>query len=312
MSSMSPASAVTPYTLVVTACDAGFFSHVNRVVNHLRHSLGRDGCAAVRVDWRSSKDAPLFVYGTPQDGELWQRFFEPLAFPHAPALERTTWHYADLSMTGLHAYRMYKGGAGWRTAYGRVYERHVHIRAELRRRVDELWRAGGGADGGRCVGVHYRHVAHDHECPRSAPTLETFIARTRGLLGASDGDRIVLATDVREAVDAFRAEFGERLLVQPGVARARAGGDQHDSGAPPSVALGEQALVDALLLARCDVLLHTTSNLATAVGYMSPRLQMVYCEPRLAGLAATVRARLSPPRRATEVGISRRPYVPPS
>ena len=301
-----------PYTLVLTACDAGFFSHVNRVVNHLHHSLGRDGCAAVRADWHAGEGVPLFVYGTPQDGELWQRFFEPLAFPHAPANERTTWRYADLSMTGLHAYRMYKRGAAWRTAYGDVFAEHVHVREELRRRVDELWRDAGL--GPHRIGVHYRHAEHDHECPRPAPSVEEAIARTRDLLGrgGGDGTGVVLATDVHEAVDAFRAEFGERLLVQPGVARARAGGEQHDSGAPPSVALGEQALIDALLLARCDVLLHTTSNLATAVGYMNPRLRMVYCEPHLAGLAATVRARLSPPRRATEVGISRRPYVPPS
>ena len=53
----------------------------------------------------------------------------------------------------------------------------------------------------------------------------------------------------------------------------------------PSVALAEQALVDTLLLARCDAFVHVTSNLATAVGYMNPHSRMVYCETRLQALA---------------------------
>jgi hypothetical protein len=119
----------------------------------------------------------------------------------------------------------------------------------------------------------------------------------------------VLATDVREAVDRFREVFGERLLVQPDVARAPAGGSQYEWSAPPGIALGEQTLIDALLLARCDVLLHATSNIATAAGYMNPRMRMVYCEPRLLGAVETLRARLSPPRRATLEGVSRRPGI---
>jgi hypothetical protein len=55
-------------------------------------------------------------------------------------------------------------------------------------------------------------------------------------------------------------------------------------------------LIDALLLARCEAMVHAVSNLATAVGYMNPRLRMVYCEPRFVGAAASLRARVSPQR----------------
>jgi hypothetical protein len=288
------------HTLVVTAADAGFFSHVNCVVNHLYHSLGREGCAAVRVDWHVGEDIPQFVYGTRQDGELWRRFFEPLAFPHAPRNERTTWKYADLSMTGPLAYGMYKRSSRWRTAYGRAFAEHVHVREELRRRARELWQDSGA--GPRCLGVHYRHPEHDVERPRPSPPIDAYIDLTRSLLRAASFDSVVLATDVHEAVESFRGAFGERLLVQPGVARAHAADSHNDRGAPPSVALGEQVLIDALLLARCEAMVHTVSNLPTTVGYMNPRLRMVYCEPRLVAAAATLRARLSP---------RSRPVVPP-
>jgi hypothetical protein len=293
------------HTLVITAWNGGFFSHVNRVVNHLHHSLGHKGCAAVRVDWHVGEHIPLFIYGTKADGELWRHFFEPLAFPNAPDDELTTWQYADLSMTGLHAYRMYKRGSRWRVEYGRAFAEHVHVHVDLRRHVNDLRQDNGV--GARSIGVHYRHPDHGHECPRPIPPIDLFIARTRSLLRGDTLASVVLATDVHEAVDSFRAAFGDRLLVQPGVGRVHAREQQHSQVMPPSIALGQQALIDALLLARCDVLLHTVSNLATAVGYMNPQLRMVYCEPPLIGASATVRARLSPARRATLKGVSRRP-----
>lgn len=304
LSKTIPVNTPDEYTLVVTAWNAGFFSHVNRVVNHLNHSLGRHGCEAVRVDWHVGEHTPLFVYGTPQDGELWQCFFEPLVFPEAPTRELRSHEYADLSMTGLHAYRMYKRGSAWRTDYGRAFTEYVYVREELTRRVQELWQ--DAAINAGAVGVHVRHPEHSHECPRESPSLDVFITRTRRLLGADTRRSVVLATDVGEAVDAFRDAFGERLLVQPDVARAPIASTQYEWGAPPSVALGEEALIDALLLARCDVLLHVTSNLATAVGYMNPALRMIYCEPWMIGVRESLRMRLSRQREATLEGVSRR------
>lgn len=301
--SVPEGGAQAPHTLVVSAWNGGFFSHVNRVVNHLHHSLGGNGCEAIRVDWRVGEHIPLFIYGTERDGELWRHFFEPLDFPEAPATERFTWEYADLSMTGLHAYRMYKRGDRWRTIYGRAFDEHVRVREGIRRRVLEIWKDGG--DPRHAIGVHYRHPGHDHECPRASPPLEVFIERTRRLLGSNRSTLVVLATDVHEALEAFRAEFGERLLVQPNVVRAGMEEDQDDYGAIPSVKLGEQALIDVLLLARCEALLHVVSNIATAVGYINPRLRMVYCEPWPLGVAATLHARLTPSRRATLEGVSR-------
>jgi hypothetical protein len=307
--STGPSSEADPYTLVVTAWNGGFFSHVNRVVNHLHHTLGHGCCEAVRVEWHVAEYTPLFVYGTEEDGELWGRFFEPLEFPGAPAREQSSWEYADLSMTGLHAYGMYKRGSQWRRDYGRAFAEHVRVREELSRRSEEILR--DGAVGRRAIGVHYRHPDHSHECPRQIQSIDVFIAWTRRLLRGSPGASVVLATDVREAVDGFRDAFGERLVVQPDVARAPAGESQYDWDAPHGIHLGEQALVDALLLASCDVLLHCTSNIATAAGYMNPRMRMVYCEPRLTKAVATLSARLGPRREATLQGVSRR-RVPPT
>lgn len=281
-----------PHTLVVKAADAGFFSNVNCVVGHLRHSLGRGGCEAVRVDWQLDAPMTTFTYGTAADGNLWERFYQALRFPNAPPAERVTRAYADFGMTGLRAYRMYKRGDRWRDEYGQAYRDHIRVLPAIRDRVDELWQTG--MTGRFCVGVHIRHIDHSHECPRPIPEHDVFVERAKQLGGRSEQSAVFLATDAPSAVERFDSAFGRRLVIQPGVSRERVRRGQPQVGMPnPSLEHGIQVLVDALLLARCDVVLHTVSNIATAAGYINPALRMVYCEPKHVDAFARLRARLT-------------------
>ena len=76
------------------------------------------------------------------------------------------------------------------------------------------------------------------------------------------------------------AAFGAALVLQPQVARAAedAPDQRHHSATDAALRLGEEVLIDCLLLSRCDALLHVTSNIATTAGYINPRLKMLYCE----------------------------------
>jgi hypothetical protein len=107
-----------------------------------------------------------------------------------------------------------------------------------------------------------------------------FVDRARRLSRKGRETVVVLATDYEPAVSAFRAAFGPALLVQPGVVRANSALDDqaHHGHRYAELALGEQALVDCLMLSRCDAMLHVTSNLATAAAYINPRLRLIYCE----------------------------------
>ena len=246
----------------------------------------------MRVDWRLDAPATTFTYGQPADGNLWEHFFEPLSFPAAPPLERITQEYADYGMTGMRAYRMYKRGGRWRHDYGRAYHEHIRVRPAILDRVEEIWRSGMA--GRFCVGVHIRHRDHSHECPRPIPEPDEFVERATRF--ASRGDRAVvfLATDAPRAVEPFETAFGERLVIQQNVERERVSRGQPQVGMrDPRVELGEQVLVDALLLARCNVVLHTVSNIATAAGYMNPAMRMVYCEPAYLDFLAKLRSRVT-------------------
>ena len=277
-------AAPTDHTLVLEALDSGFFSNFNCVINHLHHSLNRNGCRAVRVDWRGNPDFREFAYGRPEDGNLWERFFEPLTFPDPPLTEIRTKGYADASMTGGQAYSMYKRGDQWRETYHRVFAKHVRVRDEIASQVEEI--ANERLTGAFCVGVHFRHPAND-EGPRPAPVFLEYARLAQRLLPRGRESRVVLATDVQECADHFNEIFGTRLVAQAGISRVSLAGEQlhHVSArAKPRASLGEEVLVDALLLSRCAVVIHATSNIATAVGYISPDTRMLFGEP--VGMAA--------------------------
>jgi hypothetical protein len=266
------------YTLVIESWGAGFFSNFNGVVNNLSHRLGRGGVEAVSVEWHADPAKPGFCYGNPQDGNLWLYFFEPLPFPEAPAARHVARGYADFAMTHRFAYAMYKLDRRWRGRYHAVYQRYIRVRPEILDRVTAIHQASMA--GRYCVGVHYRHPAHDKECMDPIPAPETFIARLRAMLPTGGEWVVVLATDFEIVVPAFRDAFGDRLVLQPGVWRGDgiSRSDPHEEVDTPALVLGEQVLVDCLLLAKCDALLHVTSNLATAAGYINPTMKMIYCE----------------------------------
>jgi hypothetical protein len=221
-----------------------------------------------------------FAYGTVADGNTWLHFFERLDFPAMPPTRVETCEYATsraCRISAMDAYATYKVDANWRRDYHRLFTRFIRVRPFITERVEALHRAR--MKGRFCVGVHYRNPLHASELLRPMPPPEAFIAQVRKLLPFWRRSVIVLASDFEPAVTAFRAAFGDRLVLQPAVARASALTDQmHHGVAPPDLALGEQVLVDCLLLARCHVLLHVTSNVATAAGYINPALEMVYCE----------------------------------
>lgn len=270
--------AEAPVILAVQASDSGFFSNLNRVVSHLARSLNHPGVAGVTVDWRAIDRPREFAYGTPADGNLWDHFFEPLPEPDLPARRVPVTQFAERGITGVKAYRTYRQGPDWRRLYHGAFTRHVRVRPHILARVERLHRE---LIGGRfCVGVHCRAPAHEVECPRPVPPIEAFIRRAERLLPQDRPAVVFIATDLEEAAVRFRDAFGERCAMQPAVERLHpgAGGHVHHEHPNPSLRLGEEVLVDALLLARCQRLLHVTSNLATAVGYINPAIEMTYCE----------------------------------
>jgi hypothetical protein len=156
------------------------------------------------------------------------------------------------------------------------------------------------------IAAHVKHPSHVIEQPGGAlaatttylDRIEAEIARQAGLQSSDWG--VFLATDQDSVVLEFEKRFGEHLHVFRDVRRSSLADDaafrklsaseraqpgyqvQHLVAQSPqdwSVRMAWEVIRDALAMARCNAMLHVVSNVATAVSYLNPDLQMIFCEP---------------------------------
>ena len=255
--------------IVVPHPGGGFFSNFNKVMSYfVINEHGR-----VFVDWTLASPVPHFPYGTAEDGNVWNAFFEEL--PAAGSNAATVSEYPhDGLLTSINAYILYKQ-TKWRAVYNEAFSRNVKVRAHLTKRADDVI---SGMDDHFKIGVHYRHAGHNGESPFPVEPVDVVVRRIRRIATKHLRWCVILATDVAATASCFKNEFGDRLIMQDGIGRAHGADQFHETTNEPSISNGEAILVDALLLSRCDVLLHVTSNVATAVGYLNPNIKFIYLE----------------------------------
>lgn len=273
-----------PKTLVVVPHEGGFFSNFNKVMNHLVCSLHHQGVVSIEVDWNIKKGTEFnaFFYGTHEDGNIWEHFFDQPLFPQRlHIMRKKTCAYRDYSITDRNVYNLYMSGGGWRQQYHSAFEKYIRIKPHILQKVEETY--SRYLEGKYCIGVHIRNDAHKREQPDGQmPPLEHYIAEIRRIVSSrEEQSKIFLATDMEEYVARFRDVFGEGVIALTEVARLKELPVNHQDEmiytCEPDLKMGEEVLEDCLLLAKCDVLIHRVSNIATAVGYINRSIPMIYC-----------------------------------
>ena len=232
--------------------------------------------------------------------------------------EAYLWRHAELPadrhnqdreplMTYVRAYDLYRSPdfGAWRRQYHRVFARLIHLRPALAAEIDAF--AAAHLHKPVRIAAHVRHPSHTVEQPdgRIAGT-EAFIERVRDELRrrrvdpASDAWVVFVATDQDRVLHRFRDAFGERAVSYPDARRTRSAEDaafdalgpaernrdghqlQHLVAADPagwSWRMAWEVVRDAYTMASCQALLHVVSNVSTAVAYINPEIEMLFCPP---------------------------------
>lgn len=178
-----------------------------------------------------------------------------------------------------------------RAAYHAVFARWVTVRHP--RVLNECAVLGAELGTGVSIGVHKRvwtPGTAEYQGSRRVFKCEHFVLAVEGLIRRMTAPvtHIFLATDDAAAENTFRAAFGNRLRIRPGVQRV-AGGLNEDgtlqevhirSPHNPSCSLEDavDVLTDTLLLCKCKAVLHMDSNVSSALALMNPALDMVHIE----------------------------------
>lgn len=315
-----------PVKYVVIGNDGGFLSVFNRYVSFLTWATSEHPESVVLPDWRigamqrhwKTKTFTSFCYGTPEDGNLWLKLFEPLPYREYPEEtyddDTVLYRGAELRddynekaepwLTYIHSYKLYKspGFQRWRNWYHLYMRAFVQLRPHLAQKIDGHY--ASHLRRFQVISAHIRHPSHGIEQPGARmPTVDLYCQRIREVMASNGLDRrnarIYLATDQDTVVEQMVEEFGEMVVFAPDAARTTKAHDakfnslstqermregfqiQHLTAADPSkwsIKMAEEVLIDTFLLARGDHFVHVTSNIATAVSYINPRIKMHYCE----------------------------------
>ncbi|MHC2089587.1 glycosyltransferase [Methylobacterium sp. CM6244] len=208
-------------------------------------------------------------------------------------------------MTYVHAHKLYRSRdfLAWRKQYHTVFNRYIHLLPHLQAEIDCFARDRMSST--FMIAAHVRHPSHTVEQPDHVIAgTEKYIRQIyellaqRGIQVADPDWGVFLATDQEKVVRSFQEEFGDRVAYFEDVRRTRASEDaafeklsdaernqegyqlQHLVAASRdqwTTDMAWEVIRDAYCMARCNVLLHVVSNVSTAVSYMNPDTEMVFC-----------------------------------
>ena len=251
---------------------SGLFSELAAALGFLEHYLKwRPLYSGLQIDF-----ADKGLYFEPSAGpNWWQYYFEPIGIgSQADANPRSI----DLFQHDVFAERVEQTMP--RATGAAIVARYFHLRPVIRRAVDEYISSRFGT--AFVIGIHYRGTDKIDEAPRVP--YETVLAAVENALGAAAHQRckLFLATDEQAFLECMHARYPDQLLFRE-MYRSVDGIPIHRRQTD-NLRMGEDAVIDCLLLSRCHRLIRTASDLGLFATLFNPALpEILLSRPRWRG-----------------------------
>ena len=281
------------------------FSNVNEVVEQAR--LAEEGGYRFVIDWSRS------CYLDPErSGDPWDYYFEP-CYPGAEIHRREDLPVLPggravcCTRENIITPRLRDGICDPlllprdREGAGRILSRRIRIRSEIAREI-ETFRAERFSD--RMIGLHIRGAGrNDGGTPvlrhpyrkRHGVPLDRYYRLVERCLRQWPDAGIFACSDSSIVIEDVESHFGDRVVTYP--AQRSREGEMHvavirESEAPWSAyRLGRDVLVEAELMAACDMFVHGCSNVANYVLCRSPTMPSAYSYQGLGTLLSRLDSR---------------------
>jgi hypothetical protein len=244
----------------------GMFAAANQVLGHLcLYEKGNYSTfSGISVDF-----GEIGLYYDPDYGpNWWNYYFEPICLGALSPSEARCASRAE-AVAALAARRQTP-----RSEVAAIVEKFVHVKPFIMEKVDDF--VDRYFRGLYILGVHYRG-ADKVESPRLPYTH--VIQQIEKNLPLDRPYKIFIATDEALFLEAAQEKFRDQIIhIEAHRSRDREG--VHQSPSNPHYMVGEEALIDALLLSKCNLLIRTSSNLSLWSTYFNPHLPVVLLNRR--------------------------------
>jgi hypothetical protein len=284
-----PAKAVSITTK--THFGAGFFAEFGKVVDSLVH-FDDHHIRSMYIDWTDQ----FFPYKESPHENGWDLYFEPIQISNLYADEPVITVVSE----GYHKIHhqhctdqwvLYDRYLPFRLHVHEKIQKYIRIKPTIQKKIDEFY--DSHLKNSYCIGVHVRFAAaHAGEMPGQV-TLNDYFREVDALLKkrTAKNIKIYLATDSNYVVNQFRQRYDHSKLVFLDAFRAHYNEDPHlvyENGPywishpqefhakKPGYKGGCDALMDCLLLSRCNVFVHSVSNVSTFTVFFNPYIKSVF------------------------------------
>ena len=239
----------------------GMFAVANEILGQLSIYESKD---PVEIEGFLVDFGTYGLYYEPTHGpNWWSYYFEPLCLGN---IDRT--HAAPLAKE-LYFEGFKKRQQLKRTQAAQIVKKYIHVKESVLRKVESF--VSRYFNGIFTIGVHYRGT--DKGVEASPVSYEKVFQSILARIPPQGSWQIFVATDEIPFLKAIQLQFPGRVVACDAIRSEGKLGVHFLS--EEGYRKGEEALIDALLLSRCQLLIRTSSNLSLWSTYFNPDLPTV-------------------------------------
>jgi hypothetical protein len=156
----------------------------------------------------------------------------------------------------------------------RTFNKYLRLKPHIVRMVEDFWNKLGVS--GPVLGIHFRGTDHSRESPRVS--YQHCLSAVRKYLREHDGiEALFVASDEHEFIRFIKRSIKDVPVYWHDDHHRSLGNDPMPVflGSGGGYEKGEDALVNALLLAKCPTLIRTTSTLSAWASIFNPELKVI-------------------------------------
>jgi hypothetical protein len=195
----------------------------------------------------------------------WEYYFNPvsqLQYNHGDTVHM---HCGEKEGCGHFSY--YDTSNEKRSLAGKLIVKYVHLNPIVQSKVDQFYTHHMA--GKKTIAIHLRGTDKVTEEKLISP--HTIV--TEALKYADDNTQFFLATDEKRLLDEMRTLLNGRTVINYDCYRSENGKPLHTRGPKSSPAqLGEDVIIEMWLMSKCDMLIHTLSNVSSIPLYINPQM----------------------------------------
>lgn len=159
----------------------------------------------------------------------------------------------------------------YRRVVSRIIEKYIHIKPAVKNKIESFYKQN--MLGKKTIGIHIRGTDKYREAIAVSPS--TIFEQANILAAQFPACQFLIATDELSILEEAKSKLSGKVIYYEAF-RSQDGRPIHFNTHQYNKAkLGEEVLIETILLARTDIFLHTLSNVSSAVLYFNAELDNV-------------------------------------